>query len=403
MIEYKYIILGAGAAGLSFAHTLLQGGENSFIVIEKEKAAGGLCRSQEVDGSPLDIGGGHILDTRRKNVLDFLFGFLPGHEWKKFKRKSTILFKNVEVDYPLESNLWQLPITEQVDFLESISQSGCNSNQAKPEKFKDWIYWKLGAKIAQEYMIPYNKKIWSIDLNRLGTYWLNKLPDASFRDSLQSCLQKGPVGKIPAHEEFYYPKKFGYGEVWDRMGLKLGEHLLKETEINLIDFDQLIVNNEFKAEKIITTIPWSVFKFNPSIPSAILSQIKNLQYTGLSIAYYPEKYNSNAQWLYIPDENVPHHRVLCRHNFQEYAKGYWTETNPKRNAPTDNWSFSNEFAYPLNTLKKPESIKEIMKWAEAKSVYGLGRWGEWNHMNSDVAVEKSINLARALMSNTKQS
>ena len=61
MEKYKYLILGAGPAGLTFANLLLQNGEESFLVIEKESEAGGLCRSHEVDGAPLDIGGGHFL------------------------------------------------------------------------------------------------------------------------------------------------------------------------------------------------------------------------------------------------------------------------------------------------------------------------------------------------------
>ena len=46
----KYLILGAGPAGLSFANGLKQSGENDFIVLEKESEAGGLCRSKNVDG-----------------------------------------------------------------------------------------------------------------------------------------------------------------------------------------------------------------------------------------------------------------------------------------------------------------------------------------------------------------
>ena len=68
----KYIILGAGPAGLTFANKLLLANEESFIVLDKESTAGGLCRSVDVDGSPFDIGGGHFLDVRRPNVNEFL-------------------------------------------------------------------------------------------------------------------------------------------------------------------------------------------------------------------------------------------------------------------------------------------------------------------------------------------
>lgn len=80
MEKYKYVILGAGPAGLSFANYLQKHGEKNFIVIEKETEAGGLCRSATVDGAPVDIAGGHFLDVRRPEVNDFLFQFMPEPE-----------------------------------------------------------------------------------------------------------------------------------------------------------------------------------------------------------------------------------------------------------------------------------------------------------------------------------
>ena len=74
---YDCIIIGAGPAGLTFARMLKDRGEDSFLVLEKESEAGGLCRSTMVDGSPFDIGGGHFLDVRRPKVNELLFRFLP--------------------------------------------------------------------------------------------------------------------------------------------------------------------------------------------------------------------------------------------------------------------------------------------------------------------------------------
>ena len=71
MENVKYLVLGAGPAGLAFANRIKQRGENNFRVVEKEREAGGLCRSVEVDGSAFDIGGGHFLDVRRPKYWNF--------------------------------------------------------------------------------------------------------------------------------------------------------------------------------------------------------------------------------------------------------------------------------------------------------------------------------------------
>jgi protoporphyrinogen oxidase len=85
-MKIKYAILGAGPSGLSLAHSLMNKGvpAREIIVFEKENIAGGLCRSETVDSAPLDIGGGHFLDLRRRNVLDFLFQFMPREEWNLY-------------------------------------------------------------------------------------------------------------------------------------------------------------------------------------------------------------------------------------------------------------------------------------------------------------------------------
>lgn len=394
--KYKYLILGAGPAGLSFANRLLENGEKSFLVLENEHEAGGLCRSENVDGSPLDIGGGHILDVKRKEVLDFLFRFMPRNEWNEYDRISKIRIGENEIDYPFESNIWQLPVEIQLQYLLSISKTKSSLGEKMPKKFIDWIFWKLGNKIASDYMIPYNDKIWSINLNRLGTYWLYKLPDVSLSDTILSCLQKKPVGKMPAHTKFLYPKKYGYGEVWKRLAKNLQDKIIYNTHINTIDLNKGVVNDTFQYSKLITTIPWKGIIFSTALPKNITKAIANLEYSSIRVSYYNKTEKTKSHWTYIPDKKIPHHRILHRSNFCPKSRGYWTEMNEKRSKILKNkpqYFYINKFAYPLNTIKKPESINKILRYFSKKSIYGLGRWGEWEHMNSDVAVERGLALA----------
>ena len=491
MISVRYIILGAGPAGLSVANALLDAGEDSFVVIEKENEAGGLCRSAEVDGAPLDMGGGHFLDTRPTDVVEYLFRFMPRAEWNRFDRNSRIRIHGTEMDYPFEANLWQLPIDMQVDYLESIARAGCITGEPMPEKFSDWIRWKLGDRIAEDYMLPYNRKIWSVDLDRLGTYWLHKLPNVSFRDTLRSCLERKRAGKMPAHVEFYYPKKFGYGEVWRRMGERLRDKLRLGEPVQTIDLSTRTVNDAYQAKQIVSTIPWTEYLTAAELPEDVKKDIESLEYASIDVGYHPESNNGDPQWIYIPDETLPHHRLLNRYTFCAGSRGYWTERNVKRSderrtadhadhaglsrsgqgaggggmlnaqgsmlnaqcsmlnaqgkggasgkpgtrpsegqRPThrigseaanpepveprtknqeprttnheprttnqEPWNHINQYAYPLNLIGKPEAVARILEWGRAMGIIGLGRWGEWEHMNSDVAVAKGIALAKEL-------
>ncbi|MEI6654320.1 MAG: NAD(P)-binding protein [Verrucomicrobiota bacterium] len=391
--QIKFVILGAGPSGLAFAHTLLARGEESFVVLEKESEPGGLCRSTDVDGWPLDIGGGHFLDVRNREVLELLFRFMPECEWNRHSRVAKIRLRGVELDHPLEGNLWQLPIEAQVDYLEGIARAGCVRGEPIPTEFEGWCRWKFGAQIADEYMLPYNRKLWRIPLNDLGTYWLYKLPDVSFRDTLMSCLQRQMHGALPAHGEFLYPKTFGYGEVWKRMGDALGYRLRLNTPVHTIDVPNRIVNGKFQADTIVNSIPWSVWSSAGALPADIAMAANRLLNVPIDVDYHSETVASPAHWIYEPDERVSYHRILCRTNFAPGAHGHWTETNARISPAATGFRHRNEFAYPVNTIDKPRLVENIHAWAQSVSVLPLGRWGHWEHMNSDVAVSSAIKAA----------
>lgn len=428
MLNIDYLILGAGPAGLTIANLIKKNNPSaSLLVLEKESEAGGLCRSVDVDGSPLDIAGGHFLDVRRPKVNEFLFSFMPEEEWNVYDRDSRIDMGTYEIGHPFEANIWQMPQDEQVKFLKSIAVAGCNLGLPKPEKFVEWITWKLGEKIAEEYMLPYNSKMFGGELDKLGTYWLDKLPNVSFDDTLLSCLNRRPYGTQPGHARFYYPKKYGYGELWLRMGEALGDSLICGVSAKELNVSEKTVTgsdgNVYKAETIITTVPWNSFEriVGGDDYNVVGTDISSLKHTGTEIRYVPENLDTAAHWIYVPDEKTSYHRILVRHNFCEGSKGYWVETNLNRvsMAEGDNRdslytrritagenesvpaveakvNFANEYTYPLNTIDKPAIMARLLPYMKSHGIIGLGRWGEHEHYNSDRTVERAMEVFETL-------
>lgn len=396
----KYLILGAGPAGLAFANRLKKKGETSFLVLEKESEAGGLCRSTMVDGAPFDIGGGHFLDVRRPHVNDYLFDFMPKEEWNIYNRDSRIIVNGNEINHPIEANIWQMRTEEQVEYLKSIALAGCNLGKEMPKEFIDWIFWKLGSKVAEDYMIPYNKKMFGNELNQLGTYWLEKLPNVSFEETLLSCLNKKAYGTQPGHAKFYYPQKYGYGELWLRMADEIKDNIEYQKYVKKLDFNTHTVTtkdgNIYHADVIITTIPWMEYEELGGMPKEIRDSIHELRFSSIQTEYFEENLDTDAQWIYYPDEKLSYHRILVRHNFCPNSRGYWTETNSDRVSAREknkNYKYMNQYAYPLNTIDKPKVMDRLLKWSREQNVYGLGRWGEHQHYNSDVTVDLALQLA----------
>ena len=91
--------------------------------------------------------------------------------------------------------------------------------------------------------------------------------------------------------------------------------------------------------------------------------------------------------------------MLVRHNFCPNSKGYWTETNSERvnlHISNNNFKYMNKYAYPLNTIDKPEIMNQLLSWSQIHGVFGLGRWGEHQHYNSDVTVDRALKLVNKI-------
>ena len=397
-MKTKIAIIGAGPSGLTLANALLRHGIDDFVVLEKEEDVGGLCRSRIVDGSPIDIGGGHFLDVRRPAVTKFLFDFMPEREWNRFERDSRISIRGQTIGSPFEANIWQLDENSQRRYLADIAAAGCNTGAPKPEKFTDWIYWKLGKGIAEDYMLPYNRKMFGDDLDALGTYWLDKLPSVSYDDTLRSCSERRPYAVQPGHAVFFYPKAFGIGEVWLRMGEAIGKRLLRGFSARTFDIASRTINGEISADIVVNTAPWPAFEKIEGLSKESLSTIGNLKHTSVDIDYVPRTLDSPAQWIYLPENERPEHRWLLRSNFVPGARGYWRETRRERNSPLHAGAFrhSSDYSYPLNTIGKNEAMANLLAECTACGVFGLGRWGEWQHYNTDVVVEKALAMAGRL-------
>lgn len=112
---------------------------------------------------------------------------------------------------------------------------------------------------------------------------MEKLPNVSFEETLLSCLTRKAYGKQPGHAQFYYPKKYGYGELWRRMADAIKGDIEYNKAIKGIDFTTKTViakdGTTYQADVIITTIPWMEFDKiigMPKVSAYILGMIEKI-------------------------------------------------------------------------------------------------------------------------------
>jgi protoporphyrinogen oxidase len=402
-MTYDYIIIGGGITGVTFARLLQLSGVERVCVLEAADEPGGLCRTREIGGHVLDTGGGHFLCTKHPEVYDFVFRHLPREEFNYFERVSRIAVDGCEVDYPLESNLWQLPARLRADYLISAVQNGESRGLAAPSNFEGWIRWKLGDRIADRYMLPYNRKIWGVPASEMDLDWLSKIPRLDLKQIVAACLdQHADRAAMPSHAGFYYPKAGGFQRIFDAIAKPVSESIVTGTPCRRIERQNglLVVNGEYRARHVINTAPWAALADSPVFDAEVRAAIAKLRHNQLVVSLHEGPCHREAHWLYEPDEALRHHRTFFIPNFAPHsgANGFYRETNLQRWVPGQGELFAatNDHAYPIPTLGWAAAIGRILERARPEGLHGLGRWGQWQYFNSDVCIKEAMKLADRL-------
>lgn len=407
---FDYLIIGAGITGVTIGRLLQLKNIKNFIILEAEDSAGGLCKTIKIDGNILDIGGGHFLCSKFPNVYSFIFSHIPEDNFNFYDRISKVKVYNYYIDYPLETNLWQLPRKLQIKFIISIYKNKFLKYKSKPNNFDEWIRFNLGDKIANLYMIPYNKKIWGLDPKKMDINWLPKIPVLNSKEIIKSLFFKKSLRyKIPSHVGFYYPKKNGFQIIFDSIFNHIKDKVILKNPIQKLRFKGSYweVNDEFLTKNIINTAPWPELIEPLNVPDRLKMHFEKLKANSIVISLWEKNYNNNWHWCYIPDMDIPYHREFYIKNFSPSSKAnsvytetnisYWSNCNKfsKRNKEPI-FEHINKYAYPIPLLGSQDSINEILNYYKKLRIFGVGRWGQWQYFNADVCILEAMKFINNL-------
>ena len=301
----KIAVLGAGVSGLTAAR-LLKDKEFDVTVYEQNEAIGGLARTRYTDGYLYDPYGGHIFNSKHKNIVDWIFSLLPQNLWQYTERNAKIYFQGRYVSYPFELSLCELETEDAVnciyDFL--LSQNG-----PEPDNFEDWLIWNFGKSIAEAYMLPYNSKIWSYPLKEMETKWMQgKMPLPAKKEILRSMLLKDPKERKMPHSTFYYPIDGGIQSMVNAIGKGVTVHC--NTPVQCIEYinQRWFVNGDGPYDQVISTIPLPVVNQVMVLPENIKDAVLDLKYNSLTTILF-DCPKTDITWLYIPSDKYRSHRV----------------------------------------------------------------------------------------------
>lgn len=408
-------VIGAGISGLSIARLL--GKEHEVTVYEKAHRPGGLIKCEVVNGVLYHLVGGHVFNSRRKDVLDWFWSiFCQESDFYAAVRHAVVSMEDgTLVDYPIENHIYQMPSEMQaavIDDLMEIQSAG----YGHPDNFDDFLKCRFGKTLYQQYFAPYNRKIWGRPLKDVPLGWLaGKLPMPTVAEVMKANIGRREETSM-VHSSFNYP-------------LKGGSQFLADTlaeGVNIV-YNAPICTLEKRGEKwLIAGCEYDRLIFCGNVRElpdmlhgvagveALADDIAALEYHGTTSVLCEVDENSYS-WIYMPSEQHGSHRIICTGNFSPFnaPAGKHTATI-EFSLPMEKEEIEKELAqipfhprylahhyepcsYPIQTGDTRPTIQRAKDLLEPQGLYLLGRFAEWEYYNMDAAMGAALDLSARIV------
>tara|TARA_R110001583_G_scaffold56817_1_gene171124 strand:+ start:29 stop:1279 length:1251 start_codon:yes stop_codon:yes gene_type:complete len=408
--KLQIAVVGAGISGLSFAKLATKKGF-TVKVFEASSHVGGIARVKDLDnGVPYHMIGGHCFNSKHQDVLDFVFNdVLPLEKWHKINRKASIYFKNTLVDYPIEYSMKQIfEIDENLAI--NMIKDFINANGVASDNLQDWFINNFGNTLAEEYFIPYNKKIWKINPKEMSPDWVvDKLPMPNKNEFIKGLISSG-ADSMP-HASFYYPKSGSQNKFIAALAKDIDikfdfkiEHIIRTStgkfSIDGIDYDHLVITAPLNEIHNLIDIK----------DNTVTDSISKLKYNKVTTVIWKSKPTEDT-WTYIPSTDIPFHRLIHIGNFigseQNYsiseAVGEVTyqdmiKSGEKIDQLIEPLDYNvSDHAYVVFDKNTNTHRNTILNHFENTNIHPLGRFGEWEYYNMDICIKKSIDLVNKIV------
>lgn len=417
--------MGGGLSGLATAHYL--GG--NCVVLEAGEEPGGLCRSFNKGGFVYDIGG-HILFSKNQDILNEMVGWLGDNVERKYRRNQ-IWYKGRYVKYPFENGLAALDKEEIYECLISFLYR----RPGRPRNLEEWFYCRFGKGMADKYLLPYNRKIWKRDLEKMSTLWVDRVPDPAQEDVVKSAIGIETEGYT--HQlNFFYPRRDGINALIKSL-LRYVPDVQTGFRVKKIRFKngRWEISNDVRSvlgERIISTIPiFDLIGALDNVPERVKDATRKLQYNSLILVMIGVKHEglSKKTALYVPDPSILPHRVCFMKYFSQFnaPEGYSHLVAEISVPPGDRLlemdddflvemvrsdlkelcDFSEDdivaadvkrlrYAYVVYDLDYEKNTKIIYDYLGSLGINCAGRFGSFKYLNMDMCVQMAKDLVHSL-------
>ena len=412
MQQTKYLVIGAGISGLTFADWI--DGED-YLICEAAGEVGGYCKTIRRDGFVWDYSG-HFFHFKRKAIEAYLLERMQGQKVRVVEKISRIWYADDYVDFPFQKNIHQLPKEELIDCLYDLYFR----DDTPAANFQEMLYAKFGRSIAEKFLVPYNEKLYATDLSRLDVDAMGRFfpyadveeiignfrrPDNASYNATFTYPEGGAIQYVHALQSGVVDERILLGE--PVIGIDL-ERKVARTPSREIGFEYLISSAPFDRLLQLCALPYdpSVYTYNKVLvfnlgfdrkgPEAVhWTYYPQRELSFYRLGFYDNIFGTDRMSMYVelgrakdaviepPDVEAARERVLA--DLKRCGVVTDHELVAHHHVVLDP-------AYVHITKESNADVAAKKKVLATRGVYSVGRYGSWTYCS----IEDNIVEAREL-------
>lgn len=357
-MKYKYVIVGAGLAGLTMAEKIANELNERVLIIEKRNHIGGNCFDYyNEDGILIHKYGPHIFHTNSKEVWDYLSRFT---KWYQYQHRV--------LSY-IDGQLIPMPITtETINKLYNLNLSNFEveeflNKQATPldeiKNSEDVVLSKAGKDIYEKFFKNYTKKQWDVFPDELDKSVISRIPVRYNRDTRYFTNR---YQAMPLH---------GY--------TKMCENMINNPNIHVL------LNVNYKD--IIDELQYETLIYTGAVDNFFDFKYGSLKYRSLRFEF--ETLNTES-YQEVAVVNYPNDYDFTRiTEFKKLTGQEAKNTTIVREYPT--WEGEPYYPYPTKECAM-EYEPYNNECAKMQNVMFIGRLAEYKYYDMDAVVKRAIDI-----------
>jgi UDP-galactopyranose mutase len=241
----RVLIVGAGLTGCTLAHRLAQDSVET-VLLERAAVAGGLIRSEHMNGVLYEPHGSHIFHTEDKEVWELANRMTPFND---YRHRVDIVVEGKILNWPIlvsdiDAQSRSEDIRAQLREREGVDAAA----RADAANFEEWCLELMGPILYERYIKPYTEKQWGRPARELSAQWAPRR--VSVRWDNDPYLFPDPYQGWPAGPN-------GYTDLIDGLLHHEWVDLRTGVEVTLDNLDEHY--RAVEADLVVLTCPLDVF------------------------------------------------------------------------------------------------------------------------------------------------